>query len=259
MDIYVELNEKRYKVPGVTFDSILELAERGVDIMRLGKDMNEKPLLAYRKIFAWIANIDENTAGEIIEQHMINGGSFGSIYLGFLKALQESGFSKTEGEEAGKEHKQEESKEKTAAKPKAYDSVTDWINEVWVPSAVEMGISIKEFYSLNPRLFERYKPFFAERFKQSKQDKDEEGWLSGQYVARAIAACFSGKSNSYPRKPSVYKIGRGYSEAQDDDAEEVEEIEEKPMSDAERFAAWAISFNKAKFGINPITGEVEKP
>lgn len=256
MDIYVKLDGEKYKMPDVTFGSMLELAERGIDIMRLREDMNGKPLLAYRKIFAWIADTDEQTAGRIIEQHMINGGDFSSIYNGFIKALQVSGFSKQENDKSGKEQAAEE----TAAKARTYDNITDWINEVWIPAAVEMGISIDEFYNLNPKLFERYRPFFTERFRQAKRDKDEDGWLSGQYVARAIAACFSGKSNSYPRKPSIYKTGKSFNTVPEDDIEEVAEQEEStPMSDAERFAAWAISFNKAKFGINPLSGKAEKP
>lgn len=112
-------------------------------------------------------------------------------------------------------------------------------------------MSREEFYSLNPKTFVRYKAFYTERYKRTKLDADEAGWIAGQYVAKAIAVNFSNKAR-YPRRPSIYTVNRGaYEPDREENNRFVDTEESKPMTAAEEFEAWALAFNKAKFNVNP--------
>lgn len=63
--------------------------------------------------------------------------------------------------------------------------------------------------------------------------------MNGLYVSRAIGGALP-KGKRYPDEPiRLYRI-----QGEDDEEEEV-----KPMTDAERFAAFAMVFNKQKFGV----------
>lgn len=88
---------------------------------------------------------------------------------------------------------------------------------------------------------ERYQPFFLEQSKQEHERTSANGWVNGLYVSRAIDGAFP-KGRRYPDRPLVL-FG--------DQAEDLDDEETKPMTDAERFAAFAMVFNKQKFGINP--------
>ena len=88
-----------------------------------------------------------------------------------------------------------------------------------------------EFYSLNPKLIMRYQPFLAKRREKLAEDIHFDGWVSGQYISAAISANFS--KHKYPRKP-FYEMDLGIDE---------QEPEAKPLTDADRFMMFALTFN----------------
>ena len=99
---------------------------------------------------------------------------------------------------------------------------------MWLPQCLSIGVPYETFGKLNPR---RIKPFH----KAFKAKKDEEiatmnydAWLHGLYFSHSINANF-GKNGKYPEKP--IELGS--------------KKESNPLSDSERFGAWAIAFNNS--------------
>lgn len=109
--------------------------------------------------------------------------------------------------------------------------MTQIIHEVWIPAAVKYEIPLDMFRRLNPKLMERYQPFFAEQMKQRRQEMSDQGWTNGLYVGRAIANCFP-KGKKYPDEPLVL-----WSDGVADEFAE-------PFTDADRFAGFVSMFNK---------------
>ena len=87
------------------------------------------------------------------------------------------------------------------------------------------------FYRLNPAKMMRYQPYMIEWLKQKKNDSTENGWVNGVYVGRSIASCFP-KGKSYPSEPIDFW---GIREPEED---------AEPLTDADRFGAFAAMFNK---------------
>ena len=89
-----------------------------------------------------------------------------------------------------------------------------------------------EFYRLNPKKMMRYQPFMQERMRQKHDDESRLGWMHGVYVSRAIGASMS-KRAKYPQTPiDFYERPEPEEEAQ-------------PISDFERFKAFAMVYNAA--------------
>lgn len=88
------------------------------------------------------------------------------------------------------------------------------------------------FYSLNPKRVQRYQAFIEEAKKQDVNHTSQDGWIYGNYMAKAISACFS-KNAKYPTEPTVFFPD--------------EPEEEFKISDADRFWAFAQMFNKSHF------------
>ncbi len=74
---------------------------------------------------------------------------------------------------------------------------------------------------------QRYQRFFSEQEKQIIRDRSALGWVAGIYSARAVGGSLSRKVK-YPDKPLTLVA---------------DDIQGKPMTDAERFGAWAEAFN----------------
>lgn len=90
------------------------------------------------------------------------------------------------------------------------------------------------FYRLNPKKMMRYQPFMNELIKQRELRADNQAWRSGSYVQAAIGSVLP-RGKRYPDRPYLmnkYDI--------DEDGEVYE------ITDAERFWAFAESFNQAK-------------
>lgn len=106
-----------------------------------------------------------------------------------------------------------------------------------------LGIPCEVFYSMNPKKLKRYAPYYIEQRKQRLTEMDSESWLKGVYVQRAISTIGKGR---YPEKPiDPY----GFAKKPEEDV--------KPVSDAEKFATWAMAFNKAKFDTTSLEKESE--
>lgn len=88
-----------------------------------------------------------------------------------------------------------------------------------------------DFYGLNPKLLMRYQPFLAKRREKLAEDTHFDGWVFGQYFSSAISANFS--KHKYPRKP--------FYEMELDIEEQEQEV--KPLTDADRFMMYALTFN----------------
>ena len=97
------------------------------------------------------------------------------------------------------------------------------IEKVWLPQALTIGIPYETFLILNPRTIKPFVKAFNDKKEEERATINYTAWLNGIYVSKAIGACFS-KNFKYPDKPIE---------------------EEKPLSHAERFGAWAIASNNA--------------
>ena len=85
---------------------------------------------------------------------------------------------------------------------------------------------------LNPKLMMRYQHYFAEQANQRIRDRSADGWVLGLYNARAVGANFS-KKVQYPQKPLSLVA---------------DDVKGEPISDADRFSAWAEMFNAGMRG-----------
>lgn len=81
------------------------------------------------------------------------------------------------------------------------------------------------FWTLNPKTIKPFRLSYEHVIRDRAKEMDYQCWLTGRYVAEAISSCFS-KKHKYPSEPYT-----------------TEHEEVKPLSDAERFEAYAISYN----------------
>lgn len=105
-----------------------------------------------------------------------------------------------------------------------------------------------EFYRLNPKLIMRYQPFMSKRIEKTREDSHFDGWVFGQYIAASISANFN-KRAKYPKKPYFMM------------QMEEEETEVHVLTDAERFAMFAMTFNADHKNLKPpsiIDGEARE-
>lgn len=87
------------------------------------------------------------------------------------------------------------------------------------------------FRKLNPKIMERYLPFFKEQMKYRRENMSNVGWVNGIYVGRALGSCLP-KGKKYPDEPlALWSDGT---------PEETSE----PFTDADRFAGFAATFNR---------------
>lgn len=104
------------------------------------------------------------------------------------------------------------------------------IGDEWLPFAISMGVSEKEFWELGPRGLEPYIKAYQLREKQRLEHANVQGWLIGIYVTHAIG-CMLSEGASYPDKP-IDIFGNEVSD------------EERLRMEAEMFAAYAAEYNR---------------
>lgn len=63
-----------------------------------------------------------------------------------------------------------------------------------MPYALMMGVTYRDFWEMNPRIIK----FYAERYKNKRNEEDLKQWQLGQYITAAISTIGKGK---YPKKP----------------------------------------------------------
>ena len=82
-------------MPELNFNAICDLSEAGIDITQI-KAVQKRPMVMARGLVAWIAGIDSETAGNMIENHVRNGGDmtqlFNDIFEAFSEEIGRSGF-----------------------------------------------------------------------------------------------------------------------------------------------------------------------
>lgn len=97
----------------------------------------------------------------------------------------------------------------------------------WLPYALMIGITYKEFWNMNPHIIK----FYAEQYKNKRNEEDLKQWQLGQYMSAAVSCIFP--EGKYPKKP-MFQIG-----------EENKEITEKDIQMAilteKRYMAMAIN------------------
>ena len=86
----IKINGKEYNDLEIDFNMVCELNAMGVDVFKY----NRSPLSALRAYFAICAGLDEQTAGEELEAHILSGGDISELSGAFVKHLTESGFFK---------------------------------------------------------------------------------------------------------------------------------------------------------------------
>lgn len=106
-----ELNGKKYDGAEIDFNTIATFDEYGIKINEIGK----KSFAAIRAYVAVSIGSDLDVAGNLINEHIINGGTLEEISKVFIDSVNESGFFlalKKNQTEAG-QGKEEESGEKS--------------------------------------------------------------------------------------------------------------------------------------------------
>lgn len=89
----VTINGKDYVVPELNNNAICDLADNGFDILSPAFK-KKNPMSIARSLVAWIMGIDLEDAGDVLQEHIENGGELAPIIEAFGNAVSESGFIK---------------------------------------------------------------------------------------------------------------------------------------------------------------------
>ncbi len=86
--------------------------------------------------------------------------------------------------------------------------MTDWFKDL-LPSAIEYGMSIKEFWEDDPELFWAYRFSYITKLKRESEEANYLAWLQGMYffegVSIALANSFGKATLKYPTEPYGFK------------------------------------------------------
>lgn len=88
-----------------------------------------------------------------------------------------------------------------------------------------MGISIEEFWELNPKYMYLYQENFIKEKEEQIKLLDVAAYYQGLYVQQAITSCFSKKAK-YPEKPLSLTE------------------KQQPLSGEEKFRLWVAEYNR---------------
>lgn len=102
----------------------------------------------------------------------------------------------------------------------------------WLPQALAMGVGYDTFWSLNPLLLQPFYDAFKTKTELQFETNNVAAWLNGMYVLSALGASFGKKS--YPEKPFNLNLT----------TTPEEEKTKKMSTDAARFYAWSLEWNK---------------
>ena len=109
-----------------------------------------------------------------------------------------------------------------------------------LPSAIEAGLSERDFIHMTPASIRRHIDAFWKRRKNEWEKTEYESWLSGWYVLNAIGTAF-GKHHKYPENPM--KQTQVVVEDLELTEEEADEYRKQFIKRLQRMEA---KFNKAK-------------
>ena len=108
-----------YDVPELDFNGVSDLADNGVDLFS-PKIKRKSAVSIARAVVAWITDSDLDEAGDILQNHIVNGGDVAEITEAFNEAVEKSNFilalkNRTEKTMAGiQDHKKKQTKVQTA-------------------------------------------------------------------------------------------------------------------------------------------------
>lgn len=88
MSDFIHLNGRSIKAADVDFNFVAMLGENNINLSEIGR----KPIPSIRVYVAHCTGLDVDTAGEIINQHIINGGNLADLMSVFSKKCDESDF-----------------------------------------------------------------------------------------------------------------------------------------------------------------------
>lgn len=88
---YVNINDKRYEIPELTFEAVCELEENGIYLLNM--DRNDRKFASMiRALVAWVIGSDLPTASAEIQAHIEKGGNIGDIMTKITEAVNQSSF-----------------------------------------------------------------------------------------------------------------------------------------------------------------------
>lgn len=76
-----------------------------------------------------------------------------------------------------------------------------YFREKWLPKALLIGMTEKQFWETNPRKMKAY----SEAYKLKRMEIDENNWMLGMYIRSAITSALD-KRGRYPDKPHLQEI-----------------------------------------------------
>ena len=81
------VNGKEYKTPVLDFNAVCAMEDAGVSLSEVGR----KQFSALRAFFTLVTG-DASYAGEEMQKHIMEGGTFNELSKEFGKAIEDSGF-----------------------------------------------------------------------------------------------------------------------------------------------------------------------
>ena len=103
-----KINGKDYKSKALDFNLVCDLEDMGIAIDDIGK----KQTATMRAYFALCANVDKESAGLEMQEHVKAGGNFKELAQVFNEELEKSDFFRAVNENAEKEVAENQSKKK---------------------------------------------------------------------------------------------------------------------------------------------------
>lgn len=82
------LNDKKLTVSEFSFNTMIELEDRGVSLT----DLTEKPFKFIRALISLSMDCSTDEAGELLEAHIVNGGNLEDIIKVVAESIEQSGF-----------------------------------------------------------------------------------------------------------------------------------------------------------------------
>ena len=101
--MYVIINENKYEIPEITFDTVCELEEYDVKLIGISKS-DVKVATMVRGIAAWLMQTDVRTASKEIEAHVAKGNSPFEIVEKVLDTINAAGFLSQKGPKQPQDH-----------------------------------------------------------------------------------------------------------------------------------------------------------
>jgi len=94
------VNGKRYNAKPFDFNLICDLEDLGISL----QEAEKKPMSMIRAYFSFCAGRGKEYAGQEMEQHIINGGSFEDVTEAMSEEMKKSDFFRSLAEKAEKEN-----------------------------------------------------------------------------------------------------------------------------------------------------------